>query len=338
MKKLIALLAAVLMIVSVTGCQKKPQEEETVVDNSNRYTIKVTGDSAVENTYQVASETEVLSALLEEIAKINVLSYESAKGENGWYLSSVNGEEAGEDNWTVYLNGQLCTDGIDKITLKDGDVIEIVRIKAVAQPETVPVLGGWETFETIHEELADDEKEIFANGLKGLTGVGYEPVRVLAKQVVSGTNNAFLAKGTLVTAAPETDYYIVTVYTDLEGKSEFKAINKIDIANLETTTTKNEQLLGGWTVISGGKPGYFSDEKIMNSFEKAVKDEKMVFSPIQLLATQPVSGTNYLALCFGKDADGNADLYFVKWYEDLQGNSKLESCDICNLQYYITGE
>ena len=342
MKKIITLLFVLLMLISMTGCKKKEEPKEEV-DTSKHYEIKIIDNNAAESGANIATESEVLSAVLEEIAKIGMLKYETEKGDDGWYISSVNDVKADDKgNWAVYLNSELCKQGIDKVTLKDGDLIEIVYIPAAAnaQPETTPMVGGWTTYEKTSEMLGDDEKEVFAKGLEGLTGVGYEPIRVLAMQVVSGKNYAFLAKGTLVTAEPETDYYIITVYEDLDGKCEFKAINKIDVTNLETTTGKNEQLLGGWTVISGGKPGYFSEEKIQDSFDKAVKDKKdMVFSPIQLLATQLVAGTNYLALCFGKVTDGSdADVYFVRWYEDLQGNSTLDSVETCNLQYYITGE
>ena len=342
MKKLITLLFVLLMLVSMTGCKKK--EEPATVDNSKHYTIKIIDSAAQENTIELATESEVLSAVLEEMAKVNMLKYETEKSDDGWKISSVN-DVKGDDkgNWAVYLNNQLCKEGVDKVTLNNGDTVEIVYIPASAQtqPETTPMVGGWTTYEKFNDQfLGEDEKEVFAKGLEGLTGVGYEPIRVLAMQVVSGKNYAFLAKGTLVTAEPETDYYIITVYEDLDGNCEFKAINKIDINNLETTQERNETLLGGWTVISGGKQGTFPDSKIQASFENAVKDNKdMMFSPVQLLATQLVAGTNYLALCFAKTKDGSdADIFFVKWYEDLQGNSTFDSMEVCNLQYYITGE
>ena len=128
MKKIITLLFVLLMLISMTGCKKKEEPKEEV-DTSKHYEIKIIDNNAAESGANIATESEVLSAVLEEIAKIGMLKYETEKGDDGWYISSVNDVKADDKgNWAVYLNNELCKQGIDKVTLKDGDLIEIVYL------------------------------------------------------------------------------------------------------------------------------------------------------------------------------------------------------------------
>ncbi len=61
------------------------------------------------------------------------------------------------------------------------------------------------------------------------------------------------------------------------------------------------------------------------------------YNPIQLLATQVVNGTNYIALVRGKalSVDDTPELYVISWYADLEGNSKVTEIKKFDLNYYV---
>ena len=61
---------------------------------------------------------------------------------------------------------------------------------------------------------------------------------------------------------------------------------------------------------------------------------------MQVLASQLVNGTNYMALCYGKTVTEKpvGDLYLVQWYEDLNGNASVSSVKNINMAYYVAGE
>ena len=100
------------------------------------------------------------------------------------------------------------------------------------QGETTPegLMGGWQDADSLPNMLSDDEKAVFEKAMEGLVGVGYQPVATLATQVVAGTNYAFLALGTLVTAEPITHLYVVNVYADLQGNATINNICGIDLS------------------------------------------------------------------------------------------------------------
>ena len=99
--------------------------------------------------------------------------------------------------------------------------------------ETTPdgLMGGWTDNTELNNMLDAETNAVFDKAMEGLTGVGYEPVCLLATQLVSGTNYAILCKGTTVTAEPRTHLYVVTVYEDLQGNAELLNICGIDLSS-----------------------------------------------------------------------------------------------------------
>ena len=168
-------------------------------------------------------------------------------------------------------------------------------------------------------------------------GETYEPVCVLAEQVVSGKNYAYLARGTTVTPNPVSAYYIVKIYNDLNGNAKVQTISEINILEIQSTEETDQNLLGGWQITDSGRPGTLGSEEAQSSFDKAMADVVgVIYNPIQLLASQVVNGTNYIALARGRvtGADDVA-LYVVSWYADLQGNSTVNEIKKLDLNYYV---
>lgn len=88
-----------------------------------------------------------------------------------------------------------------------------------------------------------------------------------------------------------------------------------------------EGVAGGWYYY-GGAARDILPEEAAQAFEKAV--DGMVGSdlvPVALLATQVVSGTNYMVLCTSTPVvpDAETSLCVAVVYEDLEGNAELRS-------------
>ena len=94
------------------------------------------------------------------------------------------------------------------------------------------------------------------------------------------------------------------------------------LLSLAACGQKNEaaQDVGGWTLTEDGA----IDETAQTAFDKAMETLLGVnYTPVALLGTQVVSGTNYCFLCEAAVVSPDAQPYYavVSVYEDLQGNA-----------------
>lgn len=88
------------------------------------------------------------------------------------------------------------------------------------------LVGGFTEAED--KTVTDELKEMFDEALDGLVGATYEPVELVATQVVSGTNYKFLANGTKTTNPPTKGTYYITIYKDINGNLSVLDIVTID--------------------------------------------------------------------------------------------------------------
>ncbi|MBR2526987.1 MAG: hypothetical protein IKE58_00720 [Blautia sp.] len=89
-----------------------------------------------------------------------------------------------------------------------------------------PMLGGWKTTSDI--AINKEEKAIFDQAMKSFVGMDYEPLGLLATQLVSGQNYCFLCRGTIVYPEANPEYYFVYIYKDLKGNAEILEIKNIE--------------------------------------------------------------------------------------------------------------
>lgn len=321
MKKLFTVLATMLLVVSVAGCQKKIMASINFNDGDNVGVIR-----------SEMNANATLKDLFDDLSKGSDFTYE-LDGEG--YITSINGKANDElGYWNITLNGDLLNDVIANTKLNDGDECNLEYIPNTSNE----IVAGWQIADIGREELTDEERQDFAKATEVLLGETYEPVCVLATQVVSGTNFAYLAKGTTVTATPVSNWVIIKVYKDLQGEVKLESISEINLMEIQSTEESSQGALGGWEVLDSGKPGSLGSEQAQASFEKAL--EKLVgvnYNPVQLLATQLVSGTNYIALARGKVVvpDAKPELYKITWYEDLNGESSITDIKKLDLNYYF---
>ena len=202
--------------------------------------------------------------------------------------------------------------------------------------------GGWMNEDMFYSmpsyELDPAAFEPLTKASEMLMGVDYEPLALLGRQIVAGTNYAYLCKATVVAPGAESYLVVVFVYEALDGQVEVLNIVPIDVAagNEEGDITvmafdpQNAPALGSWSVdpvnMQAKEAGLrLTDEEkntltqvedVFKSCEAAVNSEHVA---MYCLATQLVSGTNYCYLVMESETEFVLDYVYV----DLQGNVEL---------------
>ena len=185
------------------------------------------------------------------------------------------------------------------------------------------IVGGWTRAES--PAITDDFKKVFEKATAELTGVDYEPVAYLSSQVVAGKNHRVLCTATVVVPDAEPTYAILQIYEDLQGNAEVTEIRSCE-AKAESSGTD-----GGWSESDT----FAVTDEAKAALEKACETlTGAEYTPVALLATQVVAGTNYRILCESKATVPNAETGYVivTVYADLQGNAEITET------YEFTGE
>jgi hypothetical protein len=153
------------------------------------------------------------------------------------------------------------------------DPLPIKVEKAEDPVGTKLAVGGWTSFNKPTPVDHDAFKEV----LKGLVGVGYEPLLV-TKQVVAGTHFIFLSRATLV--YPGSVPYSALVHIYKAPTAEAKIVKIVSLGD------PSPHFAGGYTAFRG-------IETEQEALDKALKDfTGSTFEP-EYVSTQVVAGTNY---------------------------------------------
>ena len=330
MKKILLIFVSLMMLVMVSGCAEKDK----------RVTVNVSVNDEDPDVLTYSGKVKTVKDVLDVVLTITNYEYESETLEGKTHIISVfDLAETENSYWTINKNNEELEDTIENTKVEDGDVINLIYINN--EPEESEMVGAWKLFDKYNVVLNDKETEVFFKATTDMVSVLYTPIRVIATQVVNGTNYAYLATQTKIIADPVEEFYIVKIFEDLDGNVEFKAVNKLDPQNIVEKESANEPLLGGWEIMATDNSGVLLDENAQASFNKAMMGYTgLNLQPIQLLATQLVSGMNYMALCRGETVTDNptVGLYVVTWYAPLDGASEITDLKLLNLEYYVTGE
>ena len=208
----------------------------------------------------------------------------------------------------------------------------------LAEDDGAPLDGGWTPYETIQAPiLTKDAEDAFTLALASWNGLPMDPAVLLATQLVSGTNYAFLAKVKILPERAASGWYIVTVYQDLQGNAKVTGAVEINPADLKTLEELPEKaLLGAWEP-AGTADAVTLPEEAWGPFWKASESyDGVSFNPLALIATQLVAGMNYLIVCQGTVmAEEPAEaLYFVTLYVDLEGNGEITDAQLMDIAAY----
>lgn len=338
MKKICTLSLALLMVLSLAACTGK-KKEEVIGNGKSKIVIKIVDQNKEEKNYNLATDAGTVYDVLNELSADKNAGFSFETVELGGYkvVKTINGVETSLDNgtyWDFCVRGESSNRTVENVPIEDGVLYSFIYVDTNKDEK----LGGYEPCEGFSQHLSEDDTARFEKAVENLLGVEYTPIQVIATQVVSGMNYAYLAQGTTVTANPKKSFYIVKVYEDTKGNVDLNSAMEIECDYVLTTTEDNPNPLGGWKVVSTGKPGMFSEEEAQASFDKAMEGYTgMKLDPIVLIAKQIVSGTNYIGLCRGETVTQKPEtkIYVVEWYADLEGNAAIKDVSLFNLTYYL---
>lgn len=203
------------------------------------------------------------------------------------------------------------------------------------------LLGGWSLAPDLSISLTEEDQARFDKALEGLTGMGYEPVAVLATQLVAGKNYAYLCKATPVSSKGIPHWVVAVVYEDLQGEATLSNVAEIDLTDLKVLDNiDTAAAVGAWEIaLPGGKPIMMPTEDAQAAFDTASQNYVGVdLKPLSLLGTQVVAGMNYRYLCYGETVTETpvSALYVVDVYKDLDGNAEITNCSVLDLLSYVT--
>ena len=154
--------------------------------------------------------------------------------------------------------------------------------------------------------IPEDVLNKFNEAKKEILVLELEPVSILGTQVVSGTNYLILCKATSIEKPHPTNYQVVTMYVDLEGKSKITGSKEFNYSLYvnRNIDIDSKLLVGGYTVYT--QIGESKLEKnIQEIFNKSTNNDKK-YSPILLFGKEKNDGTNYAVLTLENNDNVNS--------------------------------
>ena len=90
-----------------------------------------------------------------------------------------------------------------------------------------PSVSGWSVNTGDPADIPQEVLDAFSKAVEGLTGCVYEPIALLASQVVAGMNYCLLCRLTVVYPDAQPTYALVYVYQNIEGACELARVEDI---------------------------------------------------------------------------------------------------------------
>ena len=149
------------------------------------------------------------------------------------------------------------------------------------------VVGGWSIPES--KDVTAEAKEAFEKAAGQVDGFTYEPTKLLATQVVAGTNYCIFCKSTVEAQKGPLDYAIVYINVDPSGNAKVLRQDTI-VLGAET----EENLDGGW--CNAESPEVTPEiEGILKSACEGLTGAN--YKAVGYVGSQVVAGMNYAILC-----------------------------------------
>ena len=111
-------------------------------------------------------------------------------------------------------------------TLLTLTLLTVSFVPALAEEPTMK-LGGWISNTENPTEIPQEVLDAFNKAIEGLVGCTYEPIALLASQVVAGMNYCLLCRLTVVYPDAQPTYALVYVYQNIEGACELARVEDI---------------------------------------------------------------------------------------------------------------
>ena len=231
-KKLLILTIVLTLCVVITGCGKEEEKEkennEVVGGWETVLTDKQVGLDEEELKLFNSAKEKYVGVDLEPIA---VLGTQVVAGTNYMFLAKgtpvVQNPETSYKIVIIYKDLQ----GNASIT-KVSDFDYTKYINKNIENDSKKLMGGWTVSSTGKLNMLDDE-ELEASWEKAtetLTGISYNPIAIVGKQIVSGTNYAILCYAKASANELPESIYLVTFYKDLNGNQEITYQSYVDLS------------------------------------------------------------------------------------------------------------
>ena len=153
-----------------------------------------------------------------------------------------------------------------------------------------PTVGGWSAVQdpTITDEYVGYINSVLNNKNDGVI---YEPVALLATQVVAGTNYRFLCRKTVTFPQKKLTYSIVDIFRSLDGQTELCSSDGFDgVYDTTIEACAKDSIPGGWVPSSSLLPS----ETYLTEIEKALGTLKgTTFGTPLVIEQQAISNTSY---------------------------------------------
>ncbi len=105
----------------------------------------------------------------------------------------------------------------------------------------------------------------------------------------------------------------------------------------DAAPTAEKPMVGGWALVTDNTPGMMSEDDSAR-INAVLKFQGGDFDVLGLVATQVVSGANYMYLVYGTDAGSTTPgYYFITVYEDTNGNDSIIGVTPIDLTAIQTG-
>ena len=181
--------------------------------------------------------------------------------------------------------------------------------------EDQPLMGEWETCDS--PGITEDDKAIINSVLNNTNdGVTYEPVALLATQLVQGLNYRYLCRKSVIAPEAKTTYSVVEVNVDTDGNVTLHSAVE-GISGIYDTTREAcpaEVIPGGWARAEN--PAIITDGMDYSKIIENASAELVgaTYKPVALVETQ-ASALQFLLICEyeipGTDPGDNLEYAFV---------------------------
>lgn len=279
-------------------------------------------------TYEITPRTVVMTSASDEKIydgspltneKVTVTGDGFVRNEGANYTFTGSQTEVGssKNTFSYTLTGGALA-GNYNITRNYGTLTVKAAVPGRSGDPILGMLGGWKA--TDSPQISEEVTVAFEKAMEGFVGVNYEPVAWLAYKLVSGTDFAILCKAQVTQPDAQPYYAIVYICDNPDGNAQLlKIVSLTRNGEVDENAGTAGQVTGGWSVTKEQKPG-------LEAFEKAAQNLLGVeYTPVYVLSSQLVSGTNYCVLARAKTEAPKAEAYYTlaTVYKDLSGNAKI---------------
>jgi len=226
-KKILILFFVVVFGLVITGCGSNKEKEDDKMTGGWEIVLsdnQIEMDEELLKIFNDAKENYT-SMILDPVA---LLGEQVVAGTN--YMFLAKGYQSGEE--ATYKIVVIYNDLENKSTItsvSDFDYTKYVNENIESNFENLA--GGWYVNAPGKLNVLDSEvQDIFDNATSTLTGMMYNPIAVLGKQIVSGTNYAIICYGRASYEGMSDAIYLITLYEDLNGNDEIVSHAYIDIS------------------------------------------------------------------------------------------------------------